>query len=233
MRRTRPAAAALLLALALWGCAGGAPRPDIAVPPPPESQGASPSLATDLARQGPYLPDAALRLCVMQISNGPEADTRGYVSRFSPLIRVNERVILATAPANNACLSSGFGPRFGRVHEGMDLQAKPAATIFSAGPGRVREAGTARGYGRQVVIDHGHGVFTRYAHLAEFAPGIRAGTRIGFGQPLGRMGESGNATAVHLHYEVLTGSWGPKGSYGLTPHDPLSFPAYEWQDSAS
>lgn len=221
---------ALLAGLALYGCAS-APRPDIVIPPPDTPPATAPAGA--LAEQGPYLPDADLRVCVIRVSNAPPTDSYGRISGFSPLIVVDERVILASAPANNACLSSGFGPRFGRPHQGIDLQAKPASVVFSAGPGVIREANRANGYGLQVVIDHGDGVYTRYAHLQNISPNLAPGTRIGFGQPLGLMGKSGNATAIHLHYEVLTGRWGPKGSFGLTAHNPLSFPAYQWDTAGS
>jgi len=182
---------------------------------------------TGLAAQGPYLPDAYLTVCNMSVSNSPGVDPAGGVSPFSPLIVVEEAVILAAVPTNGACLSSGFGRRAGRMHKGIDLQSKPASMVFSAGPGIIREISTQRGFGKQVVIDHGRGVFTRYAHLASFDPAIRKGVRIGFGQPIGVMGQTGNATAIHLHYEVLTGEWGPGGSFDLEASDPLSWPGYE------
>lgn len=177
--------------------------------------------------QGPYLPDAELSVCFGRISNKPAADSTQKITGFAPLIVANGAVILASAPANNACLSSGFGPRNGRPHEGIDLRARPASMVFSAGPGIIREVSTARGYGKLVVIDHGSGVSTRYAHLANFAPGISPGVKIGFGQALGVMGDTGNASAVHLHYEVLIGEWGPgTTAYDLRPTDPLDWPAY-------
>lgn len=230
MKQASAIAGAVLAGIILYGCAG-THRPDIVIPPP---QSPPPTAATvGLAQQGPYLPDAQLRVCAMTVSNAPAADSVGRVREYNPLIIVGGQVILAAAPANNACLSSGFGPRAGRLHEGLDLQARPAETVFSAGPGVIRKASRARGYGLQVVIDHGQGVFTRYAHLQNISPDIAPGVQIGFGQPLGLMGESGNATAIHLHYEILTGQWGPKGSYGLDAHDPLSFPAYEWDNASS
>lgn len=183
--------------------------------------------------QGPYLPDAELSICFGRISNKPPVDANRRLTNFAPLIVVNQAVILASAPANNACLSSGFGPRNGRPHEGIDLRARPASMVFSAGPGLIREVSSARGYGKLVVIDHGSGVSTRYAHLDNFAPGIVAGAQIGFGQPLGIMGDTGNATAVHLHYEVLLGEWGPgTTAFDLRPTNPLEWPAY-WPDEFS
>lgn len=196
--------------------------PPSTVPPPAT---APPSGSGPLSQQGPFLPNAELYVCPGPVSNAPATDARRRIVDLAPLIRVNG-VILASAPANDACVSSGFGPRFGRMHDGLDLQARPAGPVYSGGPGLIREVSTARGYGKYILIDHGRGVFTRYAHLDRFAPGIAPGVIIGFGQPLGMMGETGNATAIHLHYEVLRGAWGPKGGWGLTPTNPLSWPAY-------
>ncbi len=136
-------------------------------------------------------------------------------------------VVLAAAPTNDVCVTSGFGPRGSRMHKGIDLQSRPAGPIYSAAPGTVLEVSIQRGFGNQVLIDHGSGVYTRYAHLASFAPVLRPGQKIGFGQPVGIMGATGNATAIHLHYEILTGNYNnPKRSYGLTANNPLSFPAW-------
>lgn len=180
---------------------------------------------TRLADQGPFLPDFELRVCGRGISNPPQTDRNMVLTDHKPLIVV-DGIILASVPVNDACFNSGFGPRFGRPHEGIDFKAPPPATIYSAGPGLIVDVGVATGYGNQIVIDHGGGVFTRYAHLASIADPIQPGLIIGFGQPIGLMGRTGNATGIHLHYEVLVGDWGPERSYGLTPTDPLSWPAY-------
>ncbi len=92
------------------------------------------------------------------------------------------------------------------------------------------EVDWANGYGRYILLAHGGDVFTRYAHLDTIEPGIAPGETVWFGRPLGRMGQSGNATAIHLHYEILTGDYDtPRRSFGLTPRDPFSFPAYSVQ----
>lgn len=180
-----------------------------------------------LSQQGPFLPNAELFLCYRNGgSNLPAANNARRVYDFRPLVLVDE-IIVATVPVNDACLTSGFGRRGGRPHKGIDIKTGGDLTIYSAAPGRIREVGQARGYGNYVLIDHGRGVFTRYAHLETFGPSIRENIEIGFGQPLGIMGDSGNATAVHLHYEVLTGRYrNPKRGFGLFAHDPLSFPEF-------
>lgn len=179
--------------------------------------------------QGTFQPNAYLRLCPgMSVSNAPPHDSERWVIDFNPVIVVGQ-VVLASVPANDVCLSSGIGYRAGRMHEGIDLTSRPPGMIYAAAPGRVIEARWSSGYGNQVLIDHGHGVYTRYAHLEYFDAGVYPGAEIGFGQPVGQMGATGNAEAPHLHYEILTGDYSnPKGSKGLTVHSPFGFPAYDF-----
>ena len=177
--------------------------------------------------QGPFEPNAYLRLCPgMRVSNAPPADSDRWVINFQPLVVVNG-IVLASVPTNDACLSSGVGYRTGRMHEGIDVTSRPPGPVYSAAPGRIIEARHAPGYGLQVLIDHGRGVYTRYAHLDTFAPGVQPGAMIGFGHVIGQMGATGNASAPHLHYEILTGNYNnPRGSKGLAVHDPFRFPPY-------
>jgi murein DD-endopeptidase MepM/ murein hydrolase activator NlpD len=183
--------------------------------------------------QGPFQPNANLFVCNMSVSNRPNSAADGQVIEYNPII-VAFGTVLAAAPANDVCLSSGFGPRNGRMHKGIDLFARPAGTVYSGAPGTILEVTQQTGFGNQVLIDHGGGVYTRYAHLESFAPALAAGQLVGFGEPLGRMGKSGNATGIHLHYEVLRGDYNtPKKSWGLTAHNPLDFPAYAGLDTGS
>lgn len=211
----------------LWmtGCASPPPK----VRPP----AAITTTASISAEQGPFQPDANLYLCPSStVTNAFEADEGNRVLNFNPIILVDGKVVMTPVPVNGACMTSGFGTRFGRTHKGLDVQAPPPAQIYAAAPGIIREADFSTGFGNYVVIDHGQNVFTRYAHMARFEPGVVAGRKIGFGQPLGIMGQSGNATGIHLHLEVLTGNYNnPKRSFGLTARDPLSFPPYTGQGS--
>lgn len=228
---TRTAFAVLMTLLWVAGCASPRKTVPISHPSSP-SPGASPTVT---AEQGPFQPDANLYLCPnATITNALEHDARNRVLNFNPIILVRNRVVMTPVPVNNACMTSGFGRRFGRTHKGLDLKSSPPETIYSAAPGIIREATYSSGFGNYVVIDHGHGVFTRYGHMARLRSGLAPGMQIGFGQPLGTMGETGNATGIHLHFEVLTGNYNtPKRSFGLTAHDPLSFPAYSGQSSGS
>ncbi|MBB5520010.1 M23 family metallopeptidase [Amphiplicatus metriothermophilus] len=146
-----------------------------------------------------------LRLCPGGgIANAPPAHGDGRVRDFDPMI-VARGVMLARAPVEG-CLSSGYGPRrggAGAFHKGVDLYTGRPRPVLAAGDGIVAEAGKRRGFGDTILIRHRNGVETRYAHLSGFAPGMRRGARVRAGDVIGRTGRTGNATAVHLHYEVL------------------------------
>mgnify|MGYP001203998086 FL=1 len=169
---------------------------------------------------------AELQLCPqMAVSNAPPAQGR-VVRDFKPVVIVNERHI-ATFPTPGACLSSGFGPRNDRLHKGLDYHADTGVNVLAAGDGEIVELKYRDDYGNMIVIDHGGGVFTRYAHLASFGRGLTPGVTVRAGEPIGLMGNSAAyRIPIHLHYELLLGEYAtPKGSFGLEPADPLSFPA--------
>jgi murein DD-endopeptidase MepM/ murein hydrolase activator NlpD len=98
-----------------------------------------------------------------------------------------------------APVTSEYGPRWGRLHAGIDQGASPGTPIGASKAGRVIFAGWQGGYGRLVLIDHGDGVVTAYAHMNGFAVG--QGTQVSQGQTIGYVGSSGNSTGPHLHTE--------------------------------
>lgn len=98
-----------------------------------------------------------------------------------------------------APVTSEYGPRWGRMHRGIDLGGPTGTAIGAAKAGRVISAGWQGGYGRLLLIDHGDGVVTAYAHLSSFAVG--SGQSVQRGQTVGRIGMSGNTTGPHLHLE--------------------------------
>jgi murein DD-endopeptidase MepM/ murein hydrolase activator NlpD len=125
-------------------------------------------------------------------------------------------------PTEAACLSSGFGWRGGdgggRPHDGLDLANPGGGFVYAAGEGRVRSADWRGGYGLVLEIDHGQGVRTLYAHLSEIDPNLRPGSFVAAGAAVARMGATGNATGVHLHYEVsVDGLLVDPLSYGAEP----------------
>lgn len=155
----------------------------------------------------------------MTVSNAPKP------SALAPRVLV-QGVALLTDPTLGACLSSGFGPRNGRLHKGVDYHNPEGGPILAAGEGIVIEKKYRDDYGNVLLIDHGGGVYTRYAHLASFMEGIAQGTRVKSGQEIGLMGNTaGYRIPVHLHFEVLVGDYAnPKASFGLEAKDPFAFP---------
>ena len=100
-------------------------------------------------------------------------------------------------------VSAEFAERRGikrRKHFGVDLRAPRGTQVSAVQAGRVIFRGTKRGFGRIVILDHGRDTLTYYAHLSDFAVGH--GERVGPGQTIGFVGQSGNATGPHLHFEV-------------------------------
>jgi murein DD-endopeptidase MepM/ murein hydrolase activator NlpD len=88
-----------------------------------------------------------------------------------------------------------------KFHKGVDFRAAEGSDVQSAGAGRVTFAGNLPGYGTTVVVEHANGLSTRYAHLSELL--VNTGDQVADRQSIGRAGQSGKATAAHLHFEVL------------------------------
>jgi len=97
-------------------------------------------------------------------------------------------------------ITSGFGPRWGRMHEGIDISASTGTPIAATAAGTVILAGWQGGYGQLVVVDHGGGISTAYAHQSAIS--VSVGQAVGQGQALGAVGSTGNSTGPHLHFEV-------------------------------
>jgi len=109
--------------------------------------------------------------------------------------------ILLRGPVR-APVGDRFGPRGLRFHAGLDFPAPYGRAVRAAAPGRVVFAGfDSSGFGNLVVVDHGNGLRTRYAHLSRF--GVRRGRWVAAGTLLGRVGATGSATGPHLHFEAL------------------------------
>jgi murein DD-endopeptidase MepM/ murein hydrolase activator NlpD len=100
----------------------------------------------------------------------------------------------------NGMVSSLFGPRWGRMHEGIDIAAPTGRPVRAAKGGTVITAAAAGAYGNLVVIDHGNGETTRYGHLSAFD--VAQGAIVAQAQVIGRVGSTGRSTGPHLHFEV-------------------------------
>ncbi len=105
-------------------------------------------------------------------------------------------------------ITSGFGQREdpvlgtgeGEFHKGIDISAPFGTPIRAAADGLVSSAGMANGYGREIVLDHGHGLKTLYGHMSGF--NVLSGQTVFRGQIIGYVGHSGRTTGNHVHYEV-------------------------------
>jgi murein DD-endopeptidase MepM/ murein hydrolase activator NlpD len=100
----------------------------------------------------------------------------------------------------NAPITSPFGWRWGRMHEGIDLGAAYGTPIAAAAAGTVIYAGWLGGYGNLTVIDHGGGLSTAYGHQSNI--GVSLGQHVEQGQIIGNVGSTGHSTGPHLHFEV-------------------------------
>ncbi|HYN49497.1 MAG TPA: peptidoglycan DD-metalloendopeptidase family protein [Thermoleophilaceae bacterium] len=97
-------------------------------------------------------------------------------------------------------VTSGFGPRWGRTHEGLDIAAPTGTAIRAAACGSVSIAGVQDGYGNMVCITHSSSFSTCYAHMSRFAVG--QGARVRAGQVIGYVGCTGSCTGPHVHFET-------------------------------
>lgn len=116
------------------------------------------------------------------------------------------------APLDFAYVSSHFNPNRRhpilntiRAHNGVDYAAKRGTPIRATGEGVIQSVGWKSGYGRTIVIRHGGEITTLYAHLDKYHPLIAKGAKVSQGQTIGYVGDSGLATAPHLHYEFRIG----------------------------
>jgi murein DD-endopeptidase MepM/ murein hydrolase activator NlpD len=97
-------------------------------------------------------------------------------------------------------VTSAWGPRWGRLHEGVDIGAPTGTPVRAPRGGVVVAAGSEGSLGLRVVLDHGGGWTSRYGHLSELA--VRVGDVLVDDQVLGAVGATGNATGPHLHWEI-------------------------------
>lgn len=113
-------------------------------------------------------------------------------------------------PLKVGVISSEFGRRGSRRHEGMDIAARRGEPIYAASPGRVIYAGSRMsGYGKALILHHGDDTTSLYAHAREIR--VRKGDRVETGAPIATVGATGRATGPHLHFEIRVGA---------TPIDP-------------
>ncbi len=139
----------------------------------------------------------------------PDPDALRANAILTSMDRINlYRIAAEKAPfsipvKSNFRFTSGFGPRWGRMHSGTDFAGPIGTPIYSTADGVVTHAGWSSGYGRLIKIRHEFGIETRYAHLNSMD--VTVGQRVSRGERIGAMGNSGRSTGPHLHYEVRVG----------------------------
>ena len=117
------------------------------------------------------------------------------------LYRIAAQKVPLTLPVRNAFrYTSGFGMRWGRMHEGLDMAAPIGTPIYATADGVVTFAGTKSGYGLVTIIRHDFGIETRYAHQSRIR--VKVGQKVSRGERIGDMGSTGHSTGSHVHYEV-------------------------------
>lgn len=100
-------------------------------------------------------------------------------------------------------VTSGFGWRWGSFHEGIDIAVAQGTVVRASRGGRVTQAGWDGGYGKAVLINHGDGTSSLYAHLSEIE--VSYGEQVDQGERIGLSGSTGNSTGPHLHFEIRVG----------------------------
>lgn len=130
----------------------------------------------------------------------PEREERGSREERRRERESGERDAEALLWPLHGAVQSGFGPRGRRHHDGIDIDGRRGDPIQAAADGRVAFAGLRGAYGKTVIIDHGDGLSTLYAHADELR--VRRGVRVRAGETIARVGRTGNAHGTHLHFEV-------------------------------
>ncbi len=150
---------------------------------------------------GEPVPDAAPRAALLS-PRTPARASRSDAQRRP--VRARKPVVRAarwTRPSGGP-LTSPFGSRWGRLHEGLDFGAPHGSPVRAAFDGVVVFAAYDGGYGKQVRIRHAGGVVTTYSHMSKI---VVTGGRVSAGDVIGRVGSTGSSTGPHLHFEVHIG----------------------------
>jgi hypothetical protein len=171
---------------------------------------------------------AAALLFLLVMGASSRAETRGDTPFPQPRLSPWGEELLLKKPGGGIFLqfsalpvqgkiTSFFGPRrspkrgASRWHKGIDISAPRGTPVAAVAPGLVAFQGRDKAYGKTIVLDHGDGLITRYAHLDGYT--VNKGSRVEAGQTIGTVGRTGRATGCNLHFEtVLDG----------VPRDPLN-----------
>jgi murein DD-endopeptidase MepM/ murein hydrolase activator NlpD len=143
-----------------------------------------------------------------------EEQARGLAYAAERAVREAQLQRPLFALPTHGIFTSGFGYRWGALHDGVDLAGPIGTPIYAASDGVVKEAGyTNSGYGAWVLLQHADGTVTRYGHISSWS--VQTGQRVFAGDEIGAIGNRGNSTGPHLHFSVLLG--------GNNPTDPVAW----------
>ncbi|WP_197074724.1 M23 family metallopeptidase [Rhodococcus sp. MEB064] len=140
---------------------------------------------------------AAAVAVLTSAASAEEKDRRLY--ELPPAV-IGARIGNYALPAKGA-YTSGFGPRWGTTHNGIDIAGPIGTPILSVADGQVIEAGPASGFGLWVRVRHDDGTVTIYGHVDTII--AVAGQRVAAGQQIATMGNRGDSTGPHLHFETI------------------------------
>lgn len=168
-----------------------------------------------VAGAGVGLPAYASTVEAEQASeSGPRAQSLTVVDS-SPVIEIVRDTYTVVIPPKlqyplltGTGITSAFGPRGGRLHEGDDIFPGYGTPIYSIAAGTVVKASVAGAYGNHVIVEHvidGQMVTSLYAHMASGTIAVSEGQQVRVGQQLGAVGETGRAYGAHLHFEIRPG----------------------------
>ena len=172
-------------------------QPQSAPPSQPAPQESTPSEAAPtpgpLAALGPEA-DAAVQQWLDDVGLG--AAGAGPTSPLESLRSLKKSTVQPVA----GVLTSNFGSRWGAQHSGLDIAAPIGTPIYVAADGTVVDAGPAAGFGLWVKVKHDDGTETIYGHVNDFS--VQAGQRVSAGEQIATVGNRGQSTGPHLHFEV-------------------------------
>ena len=156
--------------------------------------------------------DAGLFETVPSVSD--DGERRSFATGFRPF-RITVYKGLWRWPLRAGIVSSEYGRRWGRSHQGIDIAADEGDPVLAAAPGEVLYAGDAlRGYGNVVILRHDQKTTTLYAHNTALLVG--KGERVRTGQQIATVGSTGHSTGPHVHFEIR-GSKGPVNPRKVLP----------------
>ena len=162
------------------------------------AQGTFDALAAEKAALDAQLKDAEIRLLTLQGARNP-AGTLAARQAPGATIAATGGAIAPTTGRVTSC----YGSRWGTLHAGVDIAAPIGTPIYAPEGGTVVQAGPASGFGLAVAVQHADGTITLYGHVNQFF--VSTGQAVTAGQQIAEVGNRGQSTGPHLHFEVHTG----------------------------